>query len=55
MCSKRKQRGEKTHKRGKGDEIKGFSIGFIFLSTFSYDLTKDVVDILRCISLWNMF
>jgi len=39
---KRKQRKntQKEEKRKKNDEIKGFRIGgFIFLGTFSYDLT----------------
>jgi len=44
MCveKKKKKKGsteKNTQKEEKNDEIKGFSIGFIFLSTFSCDLT----------------
>ena len=51
----KKESKEKTHRREKNDEIKGFDIGFMFLSTFSCDCTGDVFDILRCISLRSMF
>ena len=43
MCIRwKKQKNQKNtqkKKKGKNDAIKGFGIGFIFLGTFSYDIT----------------